>query len=227
MIRRVLFAVSLVVAAVALFTTQWWGPLALSRLDYFHVRRVEIDGLQYTKTAELMRLIHVDTTQSVWQPLQPIVARIESHAMVLHASVERVLPGTFLVRVTERAPVAFSPDNGTLRIADATGRTLPIDPMATPLDLPIASTPDSTVLQLLNAMRVEAPPLYARVTDARRVGADEVHLLLGDLRVRAAIDVTVARFRDILPVEADLARNHLRAVELDLRFHDQVIARQP
>jgi hypothetical protein len=33
--------------------------------------------------------------------------------------------------------------------------------------------------------------------------------------------------RDILPVEADLARNHLRAVELDLRFRDQVIARQP
>ena len=45
--------------------------------------------------------------------------------------------------------------------------------------------------------------------------------------VRTSPDVTVARFKDILPVEADLARNHLRAVELDLRFHDQVIARQP
>jgi cell division protein FtsQ len=28
-------------------------------------------------------------------------------------------------------------------------------------------------------------------------------------------------------VEADLSRNNLRAVELDLRFRDQVIARQP
>jgi len=37
----------------------------------------------------------------------------------------------------------------------------------------------------------------------------------------------VSRFRDILSVEANLARNHLRAVELDLRFRDQVIARQP
>jgi cell division protein FtsQ len=45
--------------------------------------------------------------------------------------------------------------------------------------------------------------------------------------IRASPDVTVARFKDILPVEADLARNHLRVVELDLRFRDQVIARQP
>jgi cell division protein FtsQ len=47
------------------------------------------------------------------------------------------------------------------------------------------------------------------------------------LIIRTSPDVTVARFGDILPVEADLARNHLRAVELDLRFRDQVIARQP
>jgi cell division protein FtsQ len=47
------------------------------------------------------------------------------------------------------------------------------------------------------------------------------------LVVLTTTEVTVARFRDILPVEADLARNHLRAVELDLRFRDQVIARQP
>jgi cell division protein FtsQ len=45
--------------------------------------------------------------------------------------------------------------------------------------------------------------------------------------VRATPEVTVDRFKDILPVEADLARNRLRAVELDLRFRNQVIARQP
>jgi cell division protein FtsQ len=38
-------------------------------------------------------------------------------------------------------------------------------------------------------------------------------------------DVSVERLSDILPVEADLARRQARAVELDLRYRDQVIAR--
>ena len=41
----------------------------------------------------------------------------------------------------------------------------------------------------------------------------------------AATDVTADRLTDIVPVEQDLARRNLRAVELDLRFRDQVVAR--
>ena len=97
-----------------------------------------------------------------------------------------------------------------------------------PLDIPLVSSADSTLLHLLDGLRLHAPTLYARVTEAKRVGTEELHFALGpSLRVRARSDVTVARFRDILPVEADLARNHLRVVEFDLRFRDQVIARQP
>jgi cell division protein FtsQ len=50
---------------------------------------------------------------------------------------------------------------------------------------------------------------------------------LGAVRVRALPEVTVARFQDILPVEADLARGSVPVEELDLRFRDQVIARTP
>jgi cell division protein FtsQ len=56
---------------------------------------------------------------------------------------------------------------------------------------------------------------------------DEFRLKLGPVTVRTTPEVTVSRFKDILPVEADLARNRLRVVELDLRFRNQVIARQP
>jgi cell division protein FtsQ len=38
-------------------------------------------------------------------------------------------------------------------------------------------------------------------------------------------DVTVERLAEIGPVEEDLARRGLRAVEIDLRYRDQVIAR--
>jgi cell division protein FtsQ len=37
--------------------------------------------------------------------------------------------------------------------------------------------------------------------------------------------VTVRRLEDLEPVERDLANRRLSAVELDLRYRDQVIAR--
>jgi cell division protein FtsQ len=152
---------------------------------------------------------------------------VAAHPIVASADVERRLPGTLTVHLVERVPVALAPVNGILKPMDVTGHVLPIDPARVPLDIPIAASADTALLRVLDGLRQRAPTVYARVTDARRVNADELQFSLGILRVRTGDDVTVARFRDILPVEADLARNHLRAVELDLRFRDQVIARQP
>jgi cell division protein FtsQ len=86
-------------------------------------------------------------------------------------------------------------------------------------------------MHLLEGLRVSEPALFARVERADRVkppkGPDEFRLKLESVTVRTLPQVTVARFKDILPVEADLTRNRLRVVELDLRFRNQVIARQP
>lgn len=225
---RILRAVLFLLFAALLVSAPWWGPLALARLDYFHVRRLEFEGVRYAKTGELVGAIRVDTTQSVWQSLPPLAARVKAHPMIADAQVERKLPGTLIVHVVEREPVALAPVAGILRPTDVTGRALPIDPVRVPLDIPLVSSADSTLLHLLDGLRLHAPTLYARVTEAKRVGSEELQFVLGPaLRVRTRSDVTVARFRDILPVEADLARNHLRVVEFDLRFRDQVIARQP
>lgn len=238
--QRWLVAIVAILLSAAIVSMPWWGPLALSRLDFFHVRTVELDGVRFAKTAELIRRLDVDTTQSVWQPLDKLVTRLSSHPMVSRVAVERDLPGTLRVHVTERIPVAMVPTRTGLRPADATGSVLPIDPAVYPLDMPVTTSADSTLLSVLEALRQSEPSLYARVTSARRVDADELQFTLtgsaigaagpamsNALIIRTSPDVTVARFKDILPVEADLARNNLRAVELDLRFRDQVIARQP
>ena len=205
----------------------WWGPQALARLDFFHARRVIFEGVRYARPTELVARLKVDTLQSVWQPLEPLAERVGAHPMVASVVVERQLPGTLLLRVVEREPVAYVPRQGRLEPADATGRPLPIDPARYPLDVPVAASADSALLHLLDGLRKDAPRLYARVSHGERAGTDEMRFELGGVTVRTTSDVTVARFKDILPVEADLARNNLRAVELDLRFRDQVIARQP
>jgi len=238
--QRRLAALAVVTAGAAIVAGPWWGPRALAQLDFFHVRTVEFDGVRFASTDELLTRLRVDTAQSVWQPLDSLVARVAEHPMVLRVDVERDLPGTLRVHVIERMPVALVPSRGRLRPADATGAVLPIDPAIVPLDMPVAASADSTLLSVLDGLRQHAPSLYARITHASRVRGTELRFALGGgtvgaagqamvntLIVRTTSDVTVERFKDILPVEADLARNHLRAVELDLRFRDQVIARQP
>ena len=217
------------VLLVAILASPLWGPRLLRRLDFFRVRRIEVLGARYTPTAEVLERLNVDTTRSVWDPLGPLVARVRSHPQVERVEVSRKLPGTLVVEITERRPVALMATADGLRAVDERGRRLPLDPSRTPVDAPVVSaTPgDTAVYHLLGAMQRDAPRLYARVSSLARRGTDEIVLHLADISVRAMTSVTLARLSDIEPVERDLARRRLHAAELDLRYRDQVIARLP
>jgi cell division protein FtsQ len=217
------------VLVVVLLATPFWGPRVLSTLDFFRVRKVEVLGLRYTPPGEVLDRLHVDTTRSVWEPLEPLVARVAAHPQVERVVVSRKLPGTLVVEVTERRPVALVQTGATLRAVDERGVALPLDPSRTPVDAPIVTAParETGVYHLLGAMQRESPRLYARVSAVRMTGGGEMLLQLAGLPVRTMTTVTLARLGDIEPVERDLARRQLRAAELDLRFRDQVIARLP
>ena len=217
------------IAALLLLASPLWGPGVLRRLEFFRVRRVEILGTRYTSPRELLDRLKVDTTRSVWDPLEPLAARVRAHAQVESVTVTRRLPGTLVVQVKERHPVALVNAPGGLRAVDERGRRLPLDPSRTPVDAPVvtAAPRDTMVYHLLGAMQREAPGLYARLSSIRATGADEIVLQIAGLSVRAMTNVTLARLADIEPVERDLTRRQLRPTELDLRYRDQVIARLP
>ena len=217
------------IAALLLLTSPLWGPGVLRRLDFFRVRRVEILGTRYTSPTELLDRLRVDTTRSVWDPLEPLAARVRSHAQLESVTVTRRLPGTLVVHVVERHPVALVEAPGGLRAVDERGRRLPLDPSRTPVDAPVvtAAPRDTLVYHLLGEMQREAPQLYASLSSIRAVGADEIVLQIADLTVRAMTNVTLVRLGDIDPVQRDLTRRQLRAAEIDLRYRDQVIARLP
>ena len=217
------------IAALVLLASPLWGPPVLRRLEFFRVRRVEILGTRYTAPSELLERLRVDTTRSVWDPLAPLAARLRTHAQIESVTVARRLPGTLVVRVKERHPVALVDAPGGLRAVDEGGRRLPLDPSRTPVDAPVvtAAPRDTLVYHLLGEMQREAPALYARLSSIRAAGADEIVLQIADLSVRAMTNVTLARLGDIDPVQRDLARRQLRPTELDLRYRDQVIARLP
>jgi len=232
-------AIVLALAATVLLSP-WWAPRALSRMEFFRVRQVEIVGARFLADSDVMARLGLDTSSSVWTDLGALERRLARHPQVASVEVTRRLPGTLSVRVTENAPVALVPAGGTMRAVDSAGRSLPIDPTRVPLDLPVAAQRDGALLRMLADVRARDRAMFARISDARRGAGDEIVLTLvrvgaesgasdsvppAPLVVRARVGITPARLGEVWAVEADLSRRGVRAAELDLRYRDQVVAR--
>jgi cell division protein FtsQ len=213
------------VAVVVVLFAPLWGPRVLAQLAYFRVRRVEIVGARFVQPSDILGRLHVDTLSSVWQSVAPLEDRIASHPGVRSVRVGRRLPGTLVVEITERWPVALVPTPSGLVPIDERGAALPIDLTRTTVDAPIMAYRDARLFRLLGRLRAEAPDVYARVSEVGRTAGDEVWLRISSVPVRAMADVSVERLAEVGLVEQDLARRRLRAAEIDLRYRDQVIAR--
>jgi len=229
---------------IALITAVGYGVRAAGReMAFFRIRRVEIRGVKYLSTNEVLSRLRVDTVASLWDDLEPYRERVRHHPQVADVKISRRLPGTLVVSVTENLPVALIQTPTGLMPFDSSGKQLPIDPARTSLDLPIVATGDPVLLKLVGNIRATEPHVFARIEEVRRTGRDEILLTLSrspdstghanssstagsrTIRVRVPVALQVNRLADIFPVEDDLARRQLHVDELDLRYRDQVIAR--
>ena len=221
-----------IVAALVVISGAWWAPALMAHLAYFRVRRVEMYGRTYVQPSQILARMRIDTTMSIWMDLAPVERRVASDPQVRAVEIERKLPGTLVVRLVENLPVALVPGAAGcgMRVVDALGRDLPIDPTRSSVDLPVVDRADPSLLKLLADVRAHDARLFDRISWAHGAGggnraASDLALEIPPVLVRASADVTAERLADIVPVEADLARRHARVAELDLRFRDQVIAR--
>ena len=213
------------ILGLLIVTLPLYLPLLVRRVAFFHVHRVEIVGTHYVAPNDILARLRVDTLSSVWDPTGPLVARVQRHPTVQKAVITRKLPGTLVIEITERVPVALVPASTGFTVYDARGVALPIDLASVTVDAPVLMQRDTALLRLLGAMRTDMPTLYARVSMVSRAGRDELILQLRTGPVRTMQDVTLDRLAELEPVEADLARKQLRVSEIDLRYRDQVIAR--
>jgi len=229
----------------------WYARRGATRMEYFHVRTIEVQGTHYLDPATVVERLGVDTMRSVWDDNATLVTRLKSLPQVGDAVISRKLPGTLVVKVRENLPVALSPSPRGLEAVDSAGVVLPIDPTTADLDLPIALQRDASMLVLLGALRTSDAALFNRISEIGREGRNGIVILLErrdmgvltpadsvadsvafaasasrrGLRVRALVGVSVLRLADIFPVESDLLRRRANVAELDLRYRDQVIAR--
>jgi cell division protein FtsQ len=152
-VRRLKLALFGILALLVL-SSPMWSPLFMRRMAYFRVRRIEILGAHYVAPSDILSRLNVDTLASIWDPTKPLAARIATHPEIATAQVERKLPGTLVVQVTERVPVALVPASSGFLVYDERGVALPIDPTRVSVDVPVLSQRDTALLRLLGALDV-------------------------------------------------------------------------
>lgn len=250
-VKRRLIALAVLLALLA--PAPWLARRGASKMEFFHLRSVSIEGTRYLSPETVMERLALDTMRSVWDDTRPLAERLRRMSQVSEVEISRKLPGTLVVSIRENIPVALAPSPRGLEAVDTSGTVLPVDPTHDDLDLPVVNQRDESILSLLGAIRADDPSLYRRISEVSRDGRTGLILKLarldgsvaravdstaGDsantaviaipartLRVRASVGVSVKRLADIFPVESDLMRRRVNVAELDLRYRDQVIAR--
>jgi cell division protein FtsQ len=231
--KRMLGRGAILAAAIALLLFAL--PFGLRGLDYFHVQTVQLEGARFLTPTAVVAALGADTSASVFDDPDRFAAKVESIPLVARARVRRRLPGTLVVTIVERIPVALVPTPEGFRGVDSAGTRLPIHPELSSFDAPVVlpaagardTAADRHLFNLLGALRSQNPALFDAIEEARRISSTEWQLRTARQRVRVQPQVTVGRLADIFPVEQDLAKRRIRAAELDLRFRNLVIARLP
>lgn len=237
MTRRRWLAIAIV--AVALTSTAAGAPVVLRRWDAFAVDRVEVRGTRYLAAYDALVQSGITRKSNVFDDFEPWRAKLLEHPMILDATIERHLPNTIRVSITETEPVALArtPD---LTPVDGRARALPIDPALTDLDVPLltmqsrsnadgvfADAATRKVVKVLATLQQRDARLYSWISEAGVLNDGVLLQLRSPTHADALIasDPSVVRLKELQVAFADLAaRGELsRLKRIDARFHDQIV----
>jgi cell division septal protein FtsQ len=236
---------ALITAAMAVAAGAPKVAQAISNMELFRVATVEVEGLRYLEREDVAHTAAVPEGSSVWDDSAPIAERLEGHPGIRGAGVRRKFPGTLVLEIEERVPVALYP-NPTLVPVDAEDMLLPFDPAGHRVDLPLVQPhrtgsteggagPALTPVQIrtlaaeLDRLSRVRPDLAASVSDVALDAWGDVVLRIEEpaVALRYALPLSPNRLEEGLVVLADvLDRNPGHTpIEVDLRFADQVVVR--
>lgn len=238
--RRELRILLFTVAMGALWAGGSRVPEALASMEAFRVQDVEISGLRYLTRGQVLELMDITSESSIWGDRDRWTRALTEHPLVKDVELGRRVPGTLVVNVVERRPVALVP-TPLLEPVDAEGVRLPIDPAKYRLDLPVVAS-DELVAPGSRLVPASTRSLLGQV--GRLMEADTAFLQMvsevewtesGTLVARWSeppVDfllrpgVSPRRVREGIAVLADAMGRGRAPLEIDLRYADQVVVRR-
>jgi len=242
-----IFAVSAGLGAAALIAaaggTYWlWHDGTLARTGRAIVARVwvvgghqglalenvDVVGRQRQSAASILAALGVQRgTPMLAIDLAAVQARLQALPWVRNADVERQLPDTLFIRLTEREPLAFWQRNGTLSLIDRDGTVIPADNLAqfAPRIVLVGDDAPAQAATLMDMLATE-PTLAPRVNAAVLYGSGRWTLRF-DTGVEVALPESGAApaWHRLAGIEA---RDHVlerNIAAIDLRLPDRMVVR--
>jgi len=228
-------ALALVVAGVAWLINDGWAERQLAALDRmviavsadlgFTVERVLADGRNETTSSQILSAVGVQLGDPIFSvDLEAARVRLLALPWVATATIERRLPDTLYVRITETTPLALWQQQQRLRLLGADGRVIAGAPIERFANLLVVVGPDAPehARELLDMLATQ-PELRRRVTAAIRVGGRR-----WNLRIDNGIDVKLpeengaAAWAELGRLERDYGILGRDLTVIDLRLPNQL-----
>jgi cell division protein FtsQ len=192
------------------------------------VQDIQIEGRQNTPEKLLLAALGVRNGDPILGfSVEAARARIESLSWVDHVAVERRLPGTIWVALTERRPFAIWQNQGKFVLVDRDGQTVTNEDVAAFGELPLvvgvgAPAHAASMLDLLGTF----PDIHDHVAALVRVGERRWNLQLKNgitvMMPEGHEDVALKRLHDLQSAQQLLDRP---LISVDMRLPDRLAVR--
>jgi len=229
--QRILTAASKVLLGAGVVIAALWIWQHTQSDSRFAVKQIEITGAKHTPRAALASVTSAYTGTNLFKI---DIARVQNDlrglAWVSRIDIEKKLPDTLRINVTERTPVALVRNGERIQYVDERGVTFAeLSPEVGDDDLPLISNADGAELAravaFVRALRTSDPLLYSRVSEVHPIAPRGFALFdreLGALVYANADDVS-SKWRGLYSIAK---AEHLGrgAIEYaDLRFADRIV----
>jgi len=207
-------------------TTSWLAELG--RGPGLSVQEIRIEGREFAPREALLAAIGITPGDAILD-FQPAGAkqRLEEIAWVESAHVERRLPGTILIRITERRAFAVWQRDGRFSVIDREGRVMATERLEAfgPLPLVVGLGAERVAAQMIDLLR-SAPEIADRVQAIIRVSERRWNLRLQNgadvMLPEGHEEAAITRLAELQARERLLDRP-LAAV--DMRLPDRLVVR--
>jgi cell division protein FtsQ len=228
-------AMALVTGGVVWLVVGGWVDRQLAALDRtfvatsaelgFTVERVLADGRNETTSSQILSAVGVQLGEPIFSvDLEAARARLLALPWVATASIERRLPETLYVRITETAPLALWQQQQRLHLLGRDGRVIADAPIERFANLLVVVGPDApqTAGALLDMLQSQ-PELRRRVTAAIRIGGRRWNLRIDNgIDVKLPADNSADAWAELARLERDFGILGRDLTVIDLRLPNQL-----
>jgi cell division protein FtsQ len=204
--------------------------LALTAQAGLTVNDVMVQGRGRTSVAAILAALDAARRMPMLA-ISPSAAKVRLEALpwIRSASVERLLPDTLYVQVTERQPLALWQRKGKLELIDHEGSVVAVPSLDEFADLVILVGDDAPkAAPALLAMLASEPALQSHVTAAVRVGGRRWNLRLDSgIDVELPEDNVGAAWHQLARLDRTDGLLKRDILKVDLRLPDRLVLQVP